>query len=308
MLRRSSEASLHGPTDYLLWGMLIVYAAARLLQLASAVVPTLAIVILHVLPPAVFAILHGIRTYRLGGGLAFAGICLSTGSLFEILSLRTGFPFGHYHFTAVMGPKLFQLPVLLALAYVGMGYIAWILALLIANPIAGPRSRRRLLIVPLIASFVMVAWDLSMEPDWATVDKAWVWTNGGPYLGVPVSNFLGWYLTTYIFYQLFAIFLGNRAPLSQPPSHWRLPVLFYALSAGGNLLLAIPATTAIRMPRIVSDAAGHPWMVSDVIDTCALMSLLVMAPIALMAWVSLSKAVACGNADFAVFRAESQAE
>jgi hypothetical protein len=29
--------------------------------------------------------------------------------------LRTGFPFGHYYFTDVMGPKIFQLPVLLLL-------------------------------------------------------------------------------------------------------------------------------------------------------------------------------------------------
>lgn len=274
--------------DYLLWGMLILYAAARLLQLASAVVPTLVIVILHVLPPAVFAVLHGSRIYRLQGGLAFAGICLATGSLFEILSLKTGFPFGHYYFTAVMGPKLFQLPVLLALAYVGMGYISWILALLITNSTFDSRSGRRLVIVPLIASFIMVAWDLSMEPEWATVDKAWVWTNGGPYFGVPISNFLGWYLTSCIFYQLFALFLRNRAPESQVPGHWRLPVLFYALSACGNLLLAIPTKTAISMPPIIKDAAGHLWIVSDIIGACALMSLFVMTPIALVAWVGLS--------------------
>ena len=30
-----------------------------------------------------------------------------------------------------MGPKLFDLPILLALAYVGMGYLSWILALVI---------------------------------------------------------------------------------------------------------------------------------------------------------------------------------
>jgi uncharacterized membrane protein len=51
--------------------------------------------------------------------------------LFESLSLRAGFPFGHYRFTNLMGPKLFDLPILLALAYVGMGYLSWILALVI---------------------------------------------------------------------------------------------------------------------------------------------------------------------------------
>jgi len=39
------------------------------------------------------------------------------------LGVRTGFPFGHYSFTNLMGPKLFAVPILLGLAYVGMAYM-----------------------------------------------------------------------------------------------------------------------------------------------------------------------------------------
>jgi hypothetical protein len=275
-------------TEIFLWGTLLLYAVARLLQLYSALIPPLAIVCLHVIPPAVFALFHGSRTYRLQGGLAFVALSLGVGTASESLSLGTGFPFGHYYFTQVMGPKVFELPVLLALAYVGMGYLAWILALLIAGQAEKRLSGPRLLTLPLLASFIMTAWDLSMEPVWSTIDKAWVWRNGGPYFGVPISNFLGWYLTTYIFYQLFALYLGGREPLPHPRGHWIPPILFYALSACGNLLLVIPAATAVRIDPVVFDPSGRDWRASGILGACVLVSLFVMLPFTLLAWARLS--------------------
>jgi uncharacterized membrane protein len=257
--------------------MLALYAVSRVLQLYSGVIPILAIVILHVIPAAAFALIHGSRTYGPKGAVMFAAVCLGTGCFFESLSLRTGFPFGHYYFTSVMGPKVFQLPLLLALAYLGIGYVSWVLAVLIL-------SGFRLFLVPVIAAFVMTAWDLSMEPVWATLDRAWIWSDGGAYFGVPISNFFGWYVTTYTFYQLFALYVRNRRPLPAPQGHWRLPVLFYAVCALGNLLLAIPSHAAIHFPAILTDASGHRWVVSDILAVCALVSVFVMLPFPVAAW------------------------
>jgi ABC-type branched-subunit amino acid transport system permease subunit len=81
-------------TGYLLVLLLVLYVVARILQLYADRVPTLVIVALHVLPPAVFAFLHGKITYRLRGILIFMGLSLGIGALLESLSLRTGFPFG----------------------------------------------------------------------------------------------------------------------------------------------------------------------------------------------------------------------
>jgi putative membrane protein len=108
-----------------------------------------------VLPPAAFALLHGHRLYGTRGILAFTFFCLASGTFFESLSLRTGFPFGHYTFTSVMGPKILQLPILLALAYLGVGYLAWVLASLIVS--AAPRTRTGLWVMPILASIVMTA-------------------------------------------------------------------------------------------------------------------------------------------------------
>jgi uncharacterized membrane protein len=76
---------------------------ARILQLFAGRVPNLLIVMFHVVPPAIFAVVHGARIYRLRGILIFAILCLGVGTLFESMGLRTGFPFGHYRFTDLMG-------------------------------------------------------------------------------------------------------------------------------------------------------------------------------------------------------------
>jgi hypothetical protein len=107
---------------FLLLALLLLFLVARILQLFAGRVPNLLIVTFHVIPPALFAVVHGARMYGSRGILIFATLCLGVGTLFESVSLRTGFPFGYYRFTDLMGPKLFDLPILLALAYVGMGY------------------------------------------------------------------------------------------------------------------------------------------------------------------------------------------
>jgi len=272
-------------TAIALWVTIIIYAIARVLQIYSGRVPMLVVVGLHVLPPIAFTLIHGARLYRTRGILLFVLICVAVGNIIENLSIVTGFPFGHYYFTSVMGPKILNVPVMLGLAYVGMGYLSWIMGLVILGILDRPLTRSCVVTAPLIAAFIMVAWDLAMDPVWGTILHAWIWLGGGAYFGVPITNFLGWYLTAYIIYQLFAIFARRRpAPPDQLPSrHWQLPVVFYSVSVAGNLLLAIPQTG----PSVVSDAAGVQWRVSDITGTCALVSIFTMGAFACLASIRL---------------------
>jgi putative membrane protein len=202
----------------------------------------------------------------------------------ESVSLRTGFPFGYYKFTDLMGPKVFDLPILLALAYMGMGYLSWVLAVVILDCQNEPLSGRKIVLLPLAASFVMRAWDLSMDAVWADIDHAWVWRDGGSYYGVPTSNFFGWSLTVYIFYQLFALYLRNRVTIRSRTSHWRLAILFYAASAAGNLLVVAP----LSLPGVFVDAAGRHWAIPDILLASRLVSIFLMMPLSLIAWVKAS--------------------
>jgi len=268
-----------------LWSLVAVYTAARVLQLFPSRVPMTALVALNVLPPLVFALLHGAAAYGLRGSLIFAGLSFVVGNAFENLSILTGFPFGHYYFTGVMGPKLFLVPVFLGLAYLGMGYVSWTVGRLLVCGPEGRLSGWRVLATPLVAACAMVAWDLSMEPVWSTLLRCWIWVGGGPYFGVPVTNFLGWYLTVYVFYQLFAVYLDRRpaAVPSAPRAWWRLAVVHYSLCAAGNLLmvLAAPATA------LATDPAGVPWRTASITAASAWAAVWAMGPFAVLAWIRL---------------------
>ena len=267
--------------------LLFSYVVGRILQLFAGEVPSLLIVVLHVIPPALFAAVHGGRIYRSRGIIVFTILCVAVGAFFEILSLRTGFPFGHYRFTDLMGPAIFGLPIMLALSYVGMGYLSWILGLAILQLHNQGLSGRNIFLLPVVSSFVMTAWDLSMDPVWGAIDHAWVWRNGGSYYGVPISNFFGWLLTTYIFYQLFALYLKNRAVLRSPTNYLRLAIIFYAVSAAGNLFVIAPAS----LGKIFLDAGGTPWTISSILWASRLVSVFVMLPLSLFAWTRASRQI-----------------
>ena len=269
----------------LLSTLLLLYVTGRVLQLFAGRVPNLVIVLFHVVPPALFAVIHGARIYRPRGIFVFIGLCLGVATFFESVSLRTGFPFGHDRFTDLMGPKISGLPVLLALAWVGMGYLSWIVSLALLGGENKPLSGRSLVLMPVVASFVMTSWDLSMEAVWADVDRGWVWRDGGPYFGVPIGNFLGWFLTAYIFYQLFALYLREREPVPARASHWLLAILFYALSALGNLLMIAPSS----LGNVFVDATGKRWMIANILWTSRLVSVFLMMPLSLIAWFKIAK-------------------
>jgi uncharacterized membrane protein len=273
-------------TNFLLWAVIALYAFSRILQVYPSRIPMLAVIALHVFPPAIFALIHGAKYYGWGGILRFVAITLVIGNFFENFGVRTGFPYGRYYFTNVMGPKIWNVPILLGLAYVGMAYVSWTLACVILGSMKDSVVGSRVITIPLVAAFLMVAWDLSQDPVWATILHCWVWQNGGAYFGVPVSNFLGWFLTVYVIYQLFALYLRrrppNRGPL--PVSHWYQALVFYGLSAAGNFLLIIPRPGLSG----ISDATGKQWNVGDITATCALVTLFTMDAFALLVWIRLS--------------------
>jgi putative membrane protein len=270
-----------------LWVLCGFYGAARITQAFPERIPMVAIVALHVLPPLAFALLHGARVYGVRGMFTFVLCCFLIGNLFENLGVRTGFPFGQYQFTGVMGPKLFDVPILLGLAYIGMGYVSWTVARLILGDASAALTGRRVVTRPLAAAFVMVAWDLSMDAIWANLVHGWTWHRGGAYFGVPLANFFGWYLTVYLIYQSFAVWLWRARvrPRALSLQERLAPALFYGASAAGNLwAIGPPGVSAIR------DATGVEWPVSGILGTSALVSVFVMGAFTLLACVKATEA------------------
>jgi putative membrane protein len=265
-----------------LWATIAVYLLGRICQQYPGPVPVLLIVLLQVVPPAVFAVVHASMVYRIRGMLVFTLFCAGAATICESLSLRTGFPFGHYFFTGLMGPKIFDLPVLLVMAYLGIGYCSWMLAVLILGHRDKPLKGASVVALPLLASAIMMAWDLSMDAIWSNLDHAWIWLDGGSYFGVPISNFLGWYLTAYLFHQAFALYLrANEAQTRAMQARLlRAPIVVYGICALGNLLVFRQGL----FPPTATDATGKVWITGDILIASVLVSLLVMTPLAMLAW------------------------
>jgi uncharacterized membrane protein len=265
-----------------LWFALFLYAMGRVFQQYPEIFPIPLIVFLQVVPPAVFALIHGSILYRVRGMAVFTAFCLGTGAICESLSLRTGFPFGHCFFTNLMGPMVLHVPILLVLAYLGIGYCSWVLSLLALGYRCVPLNSIRLIALPAVASFIMVLWDLSMEAIWSTIDRAWVWRDGGFFFGVPLSNFCGWYFTAFLFYLAFAFYCraGNTAQAPSSPGYWRAVIVCYGVCAAGNLLVFRRGL----FPRSVVDASGRQWLTMDILVACALVSIFAMLPVTLVCW------------------------
>ena len=227
-----------------------------------------------------FGLLHGAATYGWRGILFFLVVCLGVSNAFENLSILTGFPFGWYHYSDAMGPKLFLVPLLIGPGYFGVGYLSWTLARAILGDEDARLGGRRWFATPVIASFIMVSWDLTIDPMMSTITGNWIWHYGGTYFGVPLGNFLGWYLTVYVFFQAFALYARGRfATRPRVRGYWATPLFAYASIVATPILgLLLDTDTSV-----VTDAAGHPWQAHDIRSVAGLVSLFTVLPFWLLA-------------------------
>ena len=130
-------------------------------------------------------------------GLFFATAAIVS-YLLEETGVRTGLIYGPYHYSDLLGPKLGHVPILIPLAWFMMIYPSWVTAQALVRGL-DTRSAAGIAALALIAAMVMTAWDTVMDPGMAAAGN-WVWENGGGYFGVPLRNYAGWLLTTFLVY------------------------------------------------------------------------------------------------------------
>ena len=110
------------------------------------------------------------------------------GWLSEVIGSRTGIPFGEYHYTEVLRPQIAHVPILIPLAWLMMMPPAWAIGVLVA-----PDS---VLLQWIVAAAAFTAWDVYLDPLMVGWDF-WRWKRHGAYLGIPVVNYVGWFLVAF---------------------------------------------------------------------------------------------------------------
>ncbi len=139
----------------------------------------------------------------------------------EYSSTRNGIPFGLYHYIETTKPKevwIGNVPFWDSLSFTFLCYLGWRLAVLLYAPLVITRADVQVAetrvvatswIVCLTGALLMTLLDVVIDPltlrgDRWFLGQVYYYPNGGIYFGVPLSNFVGWFVvgaTTIALYQ-----------------------------------------------------------------------------------------------------------
>ena len=186
-----------------------------------------------------FVILHGvclIGVWRLAGFLAAAA---GLGFCAELFSLRYGSLFGSaYQYPASIWHNLLLGVPVSVVAFWGVfiyGGYSIVNGFLFFVGAGKPRrgGSESPFIIPLLAladAFVVTAIDVYMDPI-NTLRGSWVWTIPGPFFGVPIGNFVGWFTVSFVASGLFRTYeyLWPRTVVPHRALTYVMPGLAYLM-------------------------------------------------------------------------------
>jgi len=237
------------PAAPLLAALVLFLAACLVVRFDDpAVPPAVPVVFLVALAlPSYIALVRWLGPAR---GIALLLLLLSILPLaVEAYAVATGVPYGRFTYSADLGYRVFGLvPWTVAFAYLPM----LLGAVTLAAAAAGTAWWRLVPAGVLVLLFV----DLVVDPA-AVHAGLWVWTGGGAYYGVPVSNFVGWALTGAVYIALFRLIAGARSIPGTVAASLLLILAFWTgyLTRNGLVIPALlgAALALATLPIIVED-------------------------------------------------------
>jgi putative membrane protein len=129
--------------------------------------------------------------------------------LLEAAGTATGKIFGPYAYGDTLGPKLLRVPVVIA--------FNWVLVILGALILAGLITRNRVAAAFLGAGFA-AGFDFLLEPTAMSLNY-WNWTGVAGPAGIPVRNYVAWFLI--------ALAAGLPFTLLRVPARSRVPMAYF---------------------------------------------------------------------------------
>ena len=160
-------------------------------------------------------------TRLLGGAAALrlAAIATGTGWLAEQLGSSYGWFFGSYTYTAVLGPRLGDVPVVIPLMWFALAYSGHVITNLIVwqDPVDAPAPLRHDVLTSLLGAMVVTCYDLGGDPYMVYVLKAWIMTKkDGWWFGETLQGFAGWMTVSFTILFAFRRLARMRPPAASP--------------------------------------------------------------------------------------------
>lgn len=198
-------------------------------------------------------LLFGLRFVGRGRTLIFFFASTLISLSMELLGTSTGFPFGPYAYTNLLGYKILgHVPYAIPLSWFYMGFTSYLLASLL---VARTSWRRKTLWTLLLGAYFLTVWDLALDPSMASPHlpvQFWHWYETGPYFGMPVRNLVGWSLTG-LTYMSVSRFFWRKNSDPQLLSAW---LLFGVYSANTIFAIALTLAAGIWQPSILALVLG----------------------------------------------------
>lgn len=207
--------------------------------------------------PIVLLILHSILTLGFIRGIFFILLASTTGTFFEHIGLKYGTFFGgNYIYKNQL--TLFSVPVSVIFFWAVFIYTGYCLTnsflywLKKKKPNIKQKNIILLIIIILLDAYFITAIDLFMDPI-AVYSGSWKWLEGGPYFGVPIGNFIGWFVVTAIVVSIFRIFeyYFPQKEKKFNKSIFIIPVLGYGAMAISYFLTAIKFNLSLAVVGVV---------------------------------------------------------
>ncbi len=145
--------------------------------------------------------------------IVFFIIALIIGLVSELLAVKYGY-LGRYYYNPELRPFFFgMVPIMSVFSWATIIYLSYTFSNLmlkagIKKPdLKGNKLHWLILIILLssISGFVATSIDMILDPV-VVAGQGWIWIDGGPYYGIPINNFVGWFFVTFIATFLFRLY------------------------------------------------------------------------------------------------------
>jgi uncharacterized membrane protein len=150
-----------------------------------------------------FVAFHAFKNLKFRA-LIFLGIALAAGTLSELLGTTYGWIYGQrYYYTAP--DKVFGLvPFTVLITWVAVIYLAYSITNIV-DPAKNHVTLKKavhigsfmyILLLSALDGFLAMNLDMILDPVYVR-SGGWVWQDGGAYFGIPISNFIGWFIVAF---------------------------------------------------------------------------------------------------------------